>query len=76
MMNKDSDRLGWLRKIRDKIVRKCDNDPRAMGIYFRKIQQKHKERILICNNMINSAETVSALEKSGDTGGKKTEKDF
>lgn len=44
-MNKDTDRLGWLRKIRQKIVKKCGGDPKAMGDYFRKIQQQHNSRI-------------------------------
>jgi len=45
-MNKGSDRLDWLRKIRQKIVKKCGDDPRAMGDYFRKIQQQYKSRTL------------------------------
>ncbi len=61
-MNKDSDRLNWLRTIREKIVRKCDNDPKAMGIYFRKIEQQHSNRIFRDRNRMNAPETVGAAE--------------
>jgi hypothetical protein len=45
-MNNDIDRLDWLRKIRQKIVLKCGNDPKEMGNYFRKIQKQYENRVI------------------------------
>ncbi|MCP4350082.1 MAG: hypothetical protein GY795_31770 [Desulfobacterales bacterium] len=57
-MNKDTDRLDWLREIRQKIVRKCGNDPKVMGDYFRSCQKQYEDRIITDINVINSPETV------------------
>ncbi len=58
-MNEDTDRLGWLREIRQEIVEKCGNDPKLMGDYFRRCQKQYKKRILANLSMTNSAEAAS-----------------
>jgi hypothetical protein len=45
-MNRDTDRLDWLREIRQEIVRRCGSDPKAMGDYFRNCQKQYQDRII------------------------------
>ena len=60
-MNKDIDKLDGLREIRQKTVRKCGNDPKVMGDYFRGCQKQYEDRIIADINVANSSETI--LEK-------------
>jgi hypothetical protein len=53
-MNKDRDKLDWLREIRQKIVKKCSNDPRNMGNYFRQIQKQYENRVIENINVIKT----------------------
>jgi len=52
-MNKDIDRLDWLREIRQKIVKKSGNDPKVMGDYFRRCQKKYEKRVIVDINRVN-----------------------
>ena len=58
-MNKDSDRLDWLREIRQEIVKKCGNDPKMMGDYFRRCERDYNLRIITdINTVTNSVRTA------------------
>lgn len=64
-MNKDTDRLDWLREIRQKIVRQCGNDPKVMGDYFRRCQEQYEDRIVkdsnaVTNSVITAPERITA----------------
>ncbi len=62
-MNKDIDRLDWLREIRRKIVEKCDSDPALMGDYYRKVQKQCEKRVITDLHDVNTlgeSEQISA----------------
>jgi gluconate kinase len=58
-MSKDEDRLDWLREIRKQIAKECNNDPKAMGKYFRKIQKQYENRVLKDFLPVNTDEILS-----------------
>ncbi len=53
-MSKNGDRLNWIREIRRKIASECDNDPKLMGDYFRKIQKQSGKRIFGDSDFVDS----------------------
>ncbi len=58
-MSKNWDRLEWIRDVRKIIASECDNDPKLMGDYFRKIQKQSGKRILGDSDFIDSEEQPS-----------------
>ncbi len=52
-------RIDWIREIRSEIASECNNDPKSMGDYFRRIQKQCGKKILGASDFIKSEDQPS-----------------